>query len=166
MKREIIVELVKNSELFLPEPLIQFETRQQIEAFRKRLERDNLTLEKYLELTNSDFASFEESMRKVAQWELRKMFVIQQYIEQNEIKAEEEEIQEKINDLARTAGKEPQEVRNILERNDRIKNIENNIKFEKMFEHLKQRIKIREIEEPINLDQWKALADPEEEMVV
>jgi FKBP-type peptidyl-prolyl cis-trans isomerase (trigger factor) len=105
-------------------------------------------------------------MRKVAQWELRKMFVIQQYIEQNEIKAEEEEIQEKINDLARTAGKEPQEVRNILERNDRIKNIENNIKFEKMFEHLKQRIKIREIEEPINLDQWKALADPEEEMVV
>jgi len=166
MKREIIVELVKNSELFLPEPLIQFETRQQIEAFRKRLERDNLTLEKYLELTNSDFASFEESMRKVAQWELRKMFVIQQYIEQNEIKAEEEEIQEKINDLARTAGKEPQEVRNILERNDRIKNIENNIKFEKMFAHLKQRIKIREIEEPINLDQWKALADPEEEMVV
>lgn len=166
MKREIIVELAKKSELYLPEPLIQLETRRQIDAFRKKLEQDNLTLEKYLELTNNDFASFEESMRKVAQWELRKLFVIQQYIEQNEIRAEEKEIEEKINDLARSAGKEPQEVRNILERNDRIKNIEENIKFEKMLEHLKQRIKVKEIEEPINLDQWRALADPEEEMVL
>lgn len=166
MKREIIVELAKKSELHLPEPLIQIETRRQIDAFRKKLEQDNLTLEKYLELTNNDFASFEESMRKVAQWELRKFFVIQQYIEQNEIKAEEKEIEEKINDLARSTGKEPQEVRNILERNDRIKNIEENIEFEKMLEHLKQRIKVKEIEEPINLDQWRALADPEEEMVL
>ncbi len=166
MKREIIVELAKKSELHLPEPLIQLETRRQIDAFRKKLEQDNLTLEKYLELTNNDFASFEESMRKVAQWELRKFFVIQQYIEQNEIKAEEKEIEEKINDLARSTGKEPQEVRNILERNDRIKNIEENIEFEKMLEHLKQRIKVKEIEEPINLDQWRALADPEEEMVL
>jgi len=166
MKREIIVELAKKSELYLPEPLIQLETRRQIDAFHKKLEQDNLTLEKYLELTNNDFASFEESMRKVAQWELRKLFVIQQYIEQNEIRAEEKEIEEKINDLARSAGKEPQEVRNILERNDRIKNIEENIKFEKMLEHLKQRIKVKEIEESINLDQWRALADPEEEMVL
>ncbi len=166
MKREIIVELAKKSELYLPEPLIQLETRRQIDAFHKKLEQDNLTLEKYLELTNNDFASFEESMRKVAQWELRKLFVIQQYIEQNEIRAEEKEIEEKINDLARSAGKEPQEVRNILERNDKIKNIEENIKFEKMLEHLKQRIKVKEIEESINLDQWRALADPEEEMVL
>ncbi|MCD6155947.1 MAG: trigger factor [Candidatus Atribacteria bacterium] len=166
MKREIIVELAKKSELHLPEPLIQLETRRQIDAFRKKLEQDNLTLEKYLELTNNDFASFEESMRKVAQWELRKFFVIQQYMEQNEIRAEEKEVEEKINDLARSADKEPQEVRAILERNDRIKNIEENIKFEKMLEQLKQKIKVKEIEEPINLDQWRALADPEEEMVL
>ena len=58
-----------------------------------------------------------------------------------------------------------EEIKEILELSDRIEGVKSNIRDRKTIKDIAQKVKVKELEEPINLDQWKALGDPEEEMI-
>lgn len=53
-----------------------------------------------------------------------------------------------------------------MERNNKIEDVEDNIRYRKMIEELKKRIQVKEVDEVLNFDQWRELKSPEEEMVV
>ena len=112
-----------------------------------------------------DFATLEKNLRDLARWELRKLFVLQKYVKENGISVTEEELMAECEKIAKEVGKTKEEVREALESNGRINDLWYSISEKKALKDLAQKVKVKELEESINLDQWKALEDPEEEMV-
>jgi hypothetical protein len=52
-----------------------------------------------------------------------------------------------------------------LERNDKIEDLHDQKMQQKLIDDLVQKVKTKEVEDPLNFDQWNTLEDPEEEMV-
>lgn len=165
-QQEAVVALGKNSQVHIPEPLVDIETRHRIDEFREQLQKDGLTLEKYLELTGHDFASVEQELRKAARWGLKKFFVLQEYARKYGIIVTEEDLNKELERLARISGKNQNEVREILARNDKIEEVRERLRTQKILQDLAARVKVRELSEAINFDQWKALENPEEEVMI
>jgi FKBP-type peptidyl-prolyl cis-trans isomerase (trigger factor) len=124
-----------------------------------------MTLEKYMEITNTDFESIEKDFRKQALWQLKKMFVLQEYADKNGISVGKEEMNEEMERIAQRTGKEVEDVKQILEKNNKMDDLMDQKLQQKLILDILQKVKTKELEEPINIDQWKALEDPEEEMV-
>ncbi|MCS7241676.1 trigger factor [Candidatus Caldatribacterium sp.] len=163
---EAMVALCRASQVVIPTPLLDEETRGVIALFEKRLkEEGNFSLDRYLELTGQDFATFEEKMRQVARWRLRKHFVLAKYADTYGIEVTEEEIRRLVEGIAEKTGKPFEEVAQRLSRERTLFALTNRILSSKLLDDLAKRVKVREIEEPLNFDQWRALEDPEEEMI-
>lgn len=163
---EAMVALCRASQVSIPTPLLDEETRGVIALFEERLkEEGNLTLDRYLELTGQDFATFEEKMRKVAHWRLKKHFVLAKYADTYGIEVTEEEIHRLVEGIAERTGKPFEEVIQKLSRERTLLALTNRMLSSKLLDDLAGRVQVREVEEPLNFDQWKALEDPEEEMI-
>lgn len=166
LRFEAVVALCRASSVSIPTPLLDEETRRVIGLFEKQIKEENgLSLDQYLELTGQDFATFEEKMRKVAHWRLKKYFVLAKYADVYGIEVTEEEIHRLVEGIAERTGKPFEEVIRELSRNRTLLAMTNHLLSNKLLDDLVRRVKIREIEEPLNFDQWKALEDPEEEMI-
>lgn len=165
LEKEAVVALCRESEVYIPEALLDIDVRRRIDHLRGDLEADGLTLERYLELTDMDFATLEKNLRDLARWEFRKFFVMEKYARERAISVTEEDLAAEYERMAKRTGRTKEEVKEILEENDRIDEIKYSITEKKALKDLAQKVKVKELEEPINLDQWRALEDPEEEMV-
>ena len=124
-----------------------------------------MTLEKYMEITNTDFEGIEKDFRKQALWQLKKLFVLQEYANKNGISVREEEMNEDLERIAQRTGKEVEDIKQILKKNNKMDDLMDQKFQQKLVVDILQKVKTKEMEEPINIDQWKALEDPEEEMV-
>ncbi|MCX6089389.1 MAG: trigger factor [Candidatus Atribacteria bacterium] len=164
-EKEAVVALCRKSEVAIPSPIVNHEVTHQIDEFKEHLEKDGMTMERYMELTNSDFAAMETNFRKLSEWNLKKIFVFQEYAEENHISVTDEEIFQELDRMAERSGKGLEEVRSILKRNDKMDQMRENQKNRKLLNDLVAKVKVKEVPESINFDQWKALEDPEEEMV-
>lgn len=165
LEKEAVVALCRESEVYIPEALLDIDVRQRIDILKEDLEKDGLTLDRYLELMDMDFAALEKNLRDLGRWELRKFFVLEKYAEENEILVTEEDLMAEFEEIAKKTGKTKEEIKEILELSDRIEGVKSNIRDRKTIKDIAQKVKVKELEEPINLDQWKALGDPEEEMI-
>ena len=72
---------------------------------------------------------------------------------------------EEMERIAKSTGKEVEDVKQILEKNNKMDDLMDHKIQQKLILDILQKVKTNELEEPINIDQWKALEDPEEEMV-
>jgi len=165
IEKEAIAALCKQSEVSIPSILIDHDVRHQVDHFVEHLKNDGLTLERYMELTNTDFAGIENSFRKRASWELKKYFVLHEYAVKNNISVSEGDLNYELNRIAERSGKDIDEVKKILERNDKINDLHDQKMQQKLIDDLVQKVKMKEVEDPLNFDQWNTLEDPEEEMV-
>ncbi|NLJ49040.1 MAG: trigger factor [Candidatus Atribacteria bacterium] len=165
MEKEAVALLTKKSEVAIPSVLIDHETKHQIDHFIEHIQKDGMTLEKYLEITDTDFEDFEKDFRKQAYWQLKKLFVLQEYANKNGISVREEEMNEDLEKIAQRTGKEVEDVKQILKKNNKMDDLMDQKFQQKLILDILQKVKTKELEEPINIDQWKALEDPEEEMV-
>lgn len=96
---------------------------------------------------------------------MKKMFVLQEYADKNGISVGKEEMNEEMERIAQRTGKEVEDVKQILEKNNKMDDLMDQKLQQKLILDILQKVKTKELEEPINIDQWKALEDPEEEMV-
>ncbi|QPM66950.1 trigger factor [Atribacter laminatus] len=165
MEKEAVAVLAKKSEIAVPSVLVDHEAKHQIDHFIEHIKKDGMTLERYMEITNTDFESIEKDFRKQALWQLKKMFVLQEYADKNSISVGEEEMKEELGRIAQRAGKEVEDVKQILEKNNKMDDLMDQKLQQKLILDILQKVKVKEMEEPLNIDQWKALEDPEEEMM-
>ncbi|MGQ9622871.1 MAG: trigger factor [Candidatus Caldatribacteriaceae bacterium] len=165
LQKEAIAALCRGSQVEIPSPLVEEETRSVIEGFRKQLEESGITLERYLEITGKDFAAFEEEMQNVARLRIKKQLVLGQYAKEYGIELTKEELEHLVADIAQQSGKSPDKVVENLSKRKALPQIAAHLFTHKLIADLLSRVKVKEVDEPLNLDQWRALGDPEEEMI-
>ena len=115
LEQRLLSELVEDTELELPEPLLDAEMDSVFHRFAHRLETQGIELDQYLQITGQDRDGFVEDLRSQASMNLRSRILLEAVAEHEGIAVDEEELNEAIVALAAAARVSEDEYRTALE---------------------------------------------------
>ncbi len=132
---KLIKKIAEDSEMEIPNALIERQIDNLLQDMEYRMMYQGLKLEDYLKYTGQTIEAYRESFRKQAEEQVRVQLVIDKIIALEKITATEEEIDAKIAEQAKSAGKEVEEFKKGLDARQ-IQYFENNVVVEKVFAFL------------------------------
>lgn len=117
-----------NVEVEIPSGMIDTEISNMMKDVEQRLQYQGLTLAQYYMLSGKTEEQVKDEMKEQAEKSVKSRLVIEAIIKEEDIKAEETEVNEKLEEMAKNYGKTAEE----MSKNEYIKEyIQNNLKFEK-----------------------------------
>lgn len=100
----VIDELIKNTEVVIPESMIEDEVENMVEQFKANLSYQGLTLEQYCGFMNTDVNGFKTNLKPEAEKNVKMKLALETVAKVEDIKVEDKEIDEKIEDLKKQYG--------------------------------------------------------------
>lgn len=126
--RELVLrQVVDGVEIDLPERLVDEETERQVQRTTDRLARSGLKLEDALQAQGWDELRFRSDARSHAIRGLKAELVLEAVARQEELKVTKEDLDREIQDLARSLGREPKEVRKLVESTGQVASLAGDI---------------------------------------
>lgn len=134
----IAEKLVSESEVEIPESMIEREAEEMVEEFKARLEYQGLKLEQYLDYVKMTKEDLFEEYKKTAQTRVKTRLVMEEVVKKEELTISEKEIDEKLAELAEQNSMTAEEYRKHLHRDD-FDYVVNSIMSAKLIALLKER---------------------------
>ena len=134
LKHQAIDKLVEGHDIDLPEAMIETQIDSFIQEFDFRLRSQGLSLEKYLEYSNTEMDQIREQYKEEAKKAVKKDLILEAIIKAEEIKVEEEDVEKEIKRLADIYKQEPEKIKEILEKQGQLSAMEHSLKAEKALE--------------------------------
>ena len=133
-KRDAVINaIVENLEVEIPSGMIEVEIDNMIADMEQRMSYQGLRLEQYLKMLNKTVEQLRTEYEPVAINSIKSRLALEKVIENEKIDATDEEINNKIEEMAKNYGKKPEE----LQENKNLKNyIIEGIKNEKAIDFL------------------------------
>ncbi len=132
---KLIKKIAEESQMDIPNALIERQIDNMLQDMEYRMMYQGIKLEDYLKYTGQNIETYRESFRKQAEEQVRIQLVIDKIISLENITATSEEIDAKIAEQAKSAGKEVEEFKKGLDQRQ-IQYFENNVVIEKVFAFL------------------------------
>ena len=136
LQKEVVDKAVANTEVDIPQEMIDSRAEEMIGSMEQRLSGQGLTLDKYLAYTNSNMAELRERVRPDAEQGVLQTLVIDAVAKAESLTISEEEIAEEINKMSQDMKQDPEVVRKILEGQNQIEFIKDSILREKTVKFL------------------------------
>ena len=133
-KRDAVINaIVENLEVEIPSGMVEVEIDNMIADMEQRMSYQGLRLEQYLKMLNKTVEQLRTEYEPVAINSIKSRLALEKVIENEKIDATDEEINNKIEEMAKNYGKKPEE----LQENENLKNyIIEGIKNEKAIDFL------------------------------
>lgn len=133
-KRDAVIKaIVENLEVEIPSGMLEVEIDNMIADLEQRMSYQGLKLEQYLKLLNKTEEQLREEYEPVALESIKSRLALEKVIEGEKIEATEEEINNKIEEMAKNYGRKPEE----LKENENLKKyIKDGIESEKAISFL------------------------------
>ena len=112
-------KLIENTEVVVPESMIETEVNQMIEQFAGNLSYQGLTMEKYCEYMGTTLEAFKTTLRPQAEKDVKLKLALEYVAKTEDVKVEEADIDEKVKELAQTYGNENADA---LLKNENVRN--------------------------------------------
>ena len=112
-------KLIENTEVVVPEAMIETEVNQMIEQFAGNLSYQGLTMEKYCEYMGTTLEAFKTTLRPQAEKDVKLKLALEYVAKTEDVKVEEADIDEKVKELAQTYGNENADA---LLKNENVRN--------------------------------------------
>ncbi|MCD7738323.1 MAG: trigger factor [Lachnospiraceae bacterium] len=101
-KENAVVDAVTaNAEMDIPAAMVEYQQRQIIEDFSQRLQSQGLTLEQYLQFTNSTMSTMMDQVKPQAEQRIRQSLVLEAVAAAEQIEASEEEYKEELERMSK-----------------------------------------------------------------
>jgi len=100
LRRDILSKVVEKAEVDLPQVMIDERVQEMIKGFAFELEKQGLTLERYLEATQTDMSVLEGRFREQAIDDIKTELVLEAVAKAEEITVSDEELDEELNKYA------------------------------------------------------------------
>lgn len=127
----VIDELVKNTEVVIPESMIDDEVENMVEQFKANLSYQGLTLEQYCGFMNTDVNGFKANLKPEAEKNVKMKLALEAVAKVEDIKVEDKEIDEKIDELKKQYGSD--DTSDSLNKNENVRHyMEDKIKQDKL----------------------------------
>ena len=135
--------VAKNSKIDIPQPMIDTEIDNMIQDYNWRLQMQGMSLDMYLKMLNMDLDTFKSQFKEQAEERVRVQLTIEKLGEVENITASKEEVDAKIEEMAKSYGEKADMFRNSLKPDD-MKYFEQEIKVKKIAEFVVNNAKVTE----------------------
>jgi trigger factor len=135
--------VAKNSKIDIPQPMIDAEIDNMIQDYNWRLQMQGMSLDMYLKMLNMDLDTFKAQFKEQAEERVRVQLTIEKLGEVENITASKEEVDAKIEEMAKNYGEKADMFRNSLKPDD-MKYFEQEIKVKKIAEFVVDNAKVTE----------------------
>lgn len=117
-ENNVISEVAKNAEIEIPKVMVEKQIDAHIRDFEQRLMYQGMKLEQYLPMIGSSMEDMRAQFAENSEKEVRAQLTIEAIGKAEAIEATEEELDEKIKELAENYKKDPEEIKGMLQEND------------------------------------------------
>ena len=131
LRGNVVNQVVENSELELPESMIENRTLQMVNDFAYHISQQGIPFDKYLELTKTNLEDIKKTYRPQAESQVKADLILEEIAKVEKIEATEEELAEEIKKTAEQYHQEPEKLREVLEKEGQITSIEYGIMLDK-----------------------------------
>lgn len=114
-----IEKLVENVEVEIPEAMIEHEIEHMIESFAQNLSYQGMSMEQYLEYTNTKMDDFKESLKPNAIKDIKLRLALEFINKAENVVVEDKEIDEKLEELSKQYGSTDSD---SLKKNESVRN--------------------------------------------
>lgn len=150
IKQEVLEKALEQQEILVPAAAVDVQLERMLEQFSQRLATQGLSLEQYFQLTNSSEDDFHTEVRPEAERVVKSNLLLEKVIEEKGIAVSDEELNQQIDDAARSMGVDPEKVREgLMGIRD---NIELSIKMDKAMQYLVDHAKVVEEDAAVEED--------------
>ena len=154
---QIVGKIVQNSQIFFPEQLLRAEMQADVNALNERLERDNATVEQYLEATGQTQEMVEAAMAQAADRRIRNSLVLSEVAKAESITIDDEDVNKVLEERAQRAKVSAAAVRAYAEKNNQLDQFRDQALTTKILDYLKGTSQITE--RVVTEEEMNALAD-------
>lgn len=138
---EKVSEKVK---LEVPKVLIEKQVESMMNNLTEDLKNRNITLEAYYKMIKADESKVKKEYSVIAENQIKKELIIDKIIQNDKITATDEEVNKKIDEIAKSTNQKPLKVRAMFEKNKTLDNLKEQIMREKVIEILSRQVKVNE----------------------
>ena len=142
LENSLVDEVVKNAEVNIPDCMINNQITREIEEMKRALAAQGMSYEMYLAYTNMTEEKLRESRKADTEKQIKTTLVLSEIVKAENIKAEEADIEAKIEELANNMKKKSAELKKTMNASQK-EVIENNIISEKVIKLLKEKNNIK-----------------------
>lgn len=128
----------------VPEVLINKQVESMLDNLKEDLKNRNMTLESYYEMIKADESKVKKEYSSLAEKQIKKELIIDKIIQDDKITATEEDLNNKIKEIAESSNQKPLKVRAMFEKNKTLDNLKEQIKREKVVEKLSKQVIVNE----------------------
>ncbi len=134
---ELVDKIVANATVDVPEAMVNTQLDAFVDDIRSRLAYQGLRFEDYLNYMQTTEEAYRKTRYEEAKNAVKTSLVLQEIVKAEKIVATKEEIDEKIEQIAKHMGKKASEIKKTMNANQKA-TIENNIVSEKVINRLKE----------------------------
>ena len=142
LEEKLVDAVVANAELSVPECMVNNQINRAIEDMKRSLAAQGMSYEMYLAYVGMNDQQLRDSRKADVEKQIRTTLVLNELVKKEGIKAEDAEIEAKIEELAANMKKKPAELKKTMNPSQR-EVIENNIVSEKVIKLLKEKNTIK-----------------------
>ena len=110
----VIEEIIKDSDMEIPEAMIETQQRQMIDEFAQRIQMQGLTLEQYFQFTGAAYDQMIEQVKPQAEKRIQSRLVLEAVAAAEKIEATEEDYEEELKSMAEAYQMEVDKVKELL----------------------------------------------------
>lgn len=143
--QDSLMEKVSEKIVFeVPEVLIEKQLDKMFDDLKEDLKLRKITLEDYYKMIKADEEKVRQEYRLIAEKQIKQELIIDKIILDDKITATDEDVDNKISEIAESANQKPLKVRAMFEKNKTLDNLREQIKREKVIELLSQKVNVIE----------------------
>ncbi len=131
----VIDKVCENAEVDIPKAMVDAQIDRMVEDFAQRLQYQGMNLETYIKYTGSTPEAFREGFRPQAEKQTKTMLVIEAVMNAENIEVSDEEIEDKISEMAKIYNMELDKLKELISDAER-ENIAKDIKMSKTIDML------------------------------
>ena len=110
----VIEEIIKDSDMEIPEAMIGTQQRQMIDEFAQRIQMQGLTLEQYFQFTGASYDQMIDQVKPQAEKRIQSRLVLEAVAAAEKIEATEEDYEEELKSMAEAYQMEVDKVKELL----------------------------------------------------
>lgn len=113
-ENNVVEKVVENASMEIPDAMIDEQVDNMVESYGRRMLNQGLTIEQYLQFTNSTMDKMKEDLRPQAVKRIRTRLVLEAVVAQENIEVDDEAVEEEIKKMAASYKMEPEELKNYM----------------------------------------------------
>lgn len=136
MKNEVVKKVSQAAEVEIPPVLIERRIDSMVNDFRRKLAQQGLSLEKYLDHTQTSMEDLRKQYRDQAEQSVKTDLVLEAVAKAEGIEATEEEVEAEVEKMAKAYGQKPEQVKAVLGAQDNLEALKYSVTMDKTINFL------------------------------